>query len=208
MKLKFMIVNSSIISFQQINSCASLLGFVLEKSSITKLINRQNCTENFFVICQFDGSFQKQEALKFLSQYSPHKVILVSYNPVISDESLYLRAGARGYIDLSGPASSILNSLSQILNGELAFNKLTLSEVIMDGLPKMETKVENLDVSRMTNKELQVLDLIREGLQNKEIATELHIAPATVKTHVQRILKEVGVRNRGQVIAKTLNIIN
>ena len=56
---------------------------------------------------------------------------------------------------------------------------------------------------RLTNRERQVIDLLGEGLSNKEIATRLHIAVHTVKSHVHNVLEKLALRSRLEVVAFT-----
>jgi DNA-binding NarL/FixJ family response regulator len=53
----------------------------------------------------------------------------------------------------------------------------------------------------LTQREQEVLQLLAEGLRQKEIATELHISPKTVATHIQRILTKLGVHSRAEAVA-------
>jgi len=54
----------------------------------------------------------------------------------------------------------------------------------------------------LTNRQLEILDLIAEGLSNKEIARELNIEPATVKNHVHGILEKLQVHTRAAAVAE------
>jgi DNA-binding NarL/FixJ family response regulator len=60
-----------------------------------------------------------------------------------------------------------------------------------------------LEAVRLTNRERQVIDLLGEGLSNKEIATRLHIAVHTVKSHVHNVLEKLALRSRLEVAALT-----
>ena len=64
-----------------------------------------------------------------------------------------------------------------------------------------EAKAQVLEAVRLTNRERQVIDLLGEGLSNKEIATRLHIAVHTVKSHVHNVLEKLALHSRLEVAA-------
>ena len=64
-------------------------------------------------------------------------------------------------------------------------------------------KAKVLESVRLTNRERQVIDLLGEGLSNKEIATRLHIAVHTVKSHVHNVLEKLALHSRLEVAAFT-----
>ena len=74
-----------------------------------------------------------------------------------------------------------------------------LSQILEDAHRK--GRVEIADV-KMTTRERGIVDLITEGLSNKEIATKLSIATDTVKSHVHNILEKLSLRSRVQVAAR------
>jgi DNA-binding NarL/FixJ family response regulator len=64
-------------------------------------------------------------------------------------------------------------------------------------------QVRLLEGVRLTNRERQVIELLGEGLSNKEIALRLHIAVHTVKSHVHNVLEKLALRSRLEVAAFT-----
>jgi DNA-binding NarL/FixJ family response regulator len=55
--------------------------------------------------------------------------------------------------------------------------------------------------SKLTARELEVLHLLAGGLESEDIATQLFISPRTVSTHLENIMRKLGVRSRAQVVA-------
>ncbi|WP_369602307.1 LuxR C-terminal-related transcriptional regulator [Hahella sp. SMD15-11] len=72
-----------------------------------------------------------------------------------------------------------------------------------------DTPLPSGDHEALSRRELQVLELIAEGLSNKEIAVRLHLAPATVKAHIRNIYSKIGARSRADALrlADALNLL-
>src|ERR1700732_2330674 len=114
------------------------------------------------------------------------------------DESLYaeraLRAGASGYITKSQEAAQVLLAVRSVLGG-----KIYLSEEMTSGFLKSlaatGTKGIARPVDRLTDRELQVLDLIGRGRTTRDIAQLLKLGVATVDTYRARIKEKMNFRN-------------
>jgi len=106
-----------------------------------------------------------------------------------------LGAGALGYIPKSTSTPIILHAIHLILSG---------GTYIPPGLLPYMTKEKNTDgrsaEHQLTQRQSEVLKLIRNGLSNKEIANQLHISEATVKSHVTVILRVERVLTRAKLM--------
>jgi DNA-binding NarL/FixJ family response regulator len=68
---------------------------------------------------------------------------------------------------------------------------------------QLKNRTQAIDTVRLTQRERQVIDLLGEGLSNKEIAIRLHIAVHTVKSHVHNVLEKLSLHSRLEVAAFT-----
>lgn len=106
-----------------------------------------------------------------------------------------LAAGAAGYVLKDAAIDELKSAIAQVMAGNSAVS-LELVNAAMRAAPLPGREA---DLSRMlTGREREVVELIAEGLTNKEIGRRLDISPATVKVHVERIIGKLGVADRTQ----------
>jgi DNA-binding NarL/FixJ family response regulator len=121
-----------------------------------------------------------------------------------------LDAGAAGYVLKDVPADRLINAIHRTLNGESPVNQ-ELAAVLLRRLA--EERRHNLPGARkphkalgeelherLTPREKEVLQLLASGKTNQEIAQTLVISKGTVKVHVERIIRKLGVSDRTQAV--------
>lgn len=113
------------------------------------------------------------------------RVILVSINETAEDIHRALSAGAKGYIPKSSEKNAIVHAIRTVASGE-RFLPADLS---------LRLAERNL-LPLLSVREIQVVRLIAQGMANKQIATQLALGEATVKTHVRHILDKLGAPDR------------
>lgn len=106
-----------------------------------------------------------------------------------------LRLGAKGYI-LKQDFESLLPALTSVLNGQSVFG----SEVV-GKLPGFLDKPSKFDSSafNITTKEMELIELIADGLSNKEIAERLFLSEGTVRNYLSSVLEKLELRDRTQL---------
>ena len=106
-----------------------------------------------------------------------------------------LGAGAAGYVLKDTGIDDLRLALNQVLAGQTAIPITLMNAALRE--PVRQGRV-NDGISLLTDREDEVLDLVAQGMTNKEIARQLAISPATVKAHVERIIAKLGVSDRTQ----------
>ncbi len=129
------------------------------------------------------------------TQYPALPVVLVS---ATSDAGVMRRAvdfGASGFIPKSSPAETISEAIAAVLEGEIWLPEaaLALDDSSLSAHEELARRVASL-----TPQQFRVLDMLSEGLLNKQIAAELQVSEATIKAHVTAIFRKLGVRSRTQ----------
>ena len=131
------------------------------------------------------------------------RVIVMGLLSTQGDVADYVRAGASGFIMKNASLEELFTTIRTVAaGGEVLPLALTTSlfEQIARRAAKLPLPVI-IESVRLTNREQQVVALLGEGLSNKEIATRLHIAVHTVKSHVHNVLEKLALRSRLEVAA-------
>ncbi|WP_405615906.1 response regulator [Streptomyces sp. NBC_00076] len=126
------------------------------------------------------------------------------------DEYAYagLRAGASGFLVKDAQPEDLLSGIRSVATGD-AVVAPSLTRRLLDAyaqhLPRPDTPTDGLErpdarLTALTDREREILTVIGLGWTNTEIATRLHLAESTVKTHVGRILSKTGSRDRIQAV--------
>lgn len=131
------------------------------------------------------------------------RVIVMGLLPAQEDVADYVRAGASGFIMKEATFEEFFATIRAVAGGaEVLPEALTTSlfnQIVMNVSRGSKAKV--LDAVRLTSREIEIIELLGEGLSNKELATRLNIAVHTVKSHVHNVLEKLALRSRLEVAA-------
>ncbi|MCG6889950.1 MAG: response regulator transcription factor [Gammaproteobacteria bacterium] len=110
------------------------------------------------------------------------------------DEMLYaervLAAGARGYINKQEAQDSIIRAIRQVLGGKVYLSE-AMTERMLNGMVDLRTEKRNID--SLSNRELQVFELIGQGVPSSQIASQLNLSIKTIETHQAHIKRKLGL---------------
>jgi DNA-binding NarL/FixJ family response regulator len=147
---------------------------------------------------------QSAELLRELIRQNPDVPVVVFADDDAPENVISaFRVGARGYIPTLMQPDLVLQALTFIIAGgsffppEVLLNMQPESARRSTGLAERGDPVDGV-VAALTNRQMEVLALLRRGASNKLIARELRMCESTVKVHVRQIMQKLGVANRTQ----------
>lgn len=125
----------------------------------------------------------------------PHILVLTTYD-TDADIVQAIQAGATGYLLKDTPREDFFAAVRQVARGESVLTPVVASRL----MAHMRAPAEEL----LSGRELEVLTLVSQGHSNKDIARQLHISTATVKTHLIHIYGKLGVSDRTAAVTTAL----
>ncbi|MFN5376892.1 MAG: response regulator [Chitinophagaceae bacterium] len=136
--------------------------------------------------------FSGIEATKMIRRLAPGtKIIGVSMHNQPSFAKKMMRNGAMGYVTKSSNKNEMYDAIRSVMKGEkyicAEIQRNITNQVLMDD--------DENKLSRLTEREIEIIKLIKNGSTNKEIAEKLFLSPRTVETHRARILKKLDLKN-------------
>ena len=126
---------------------------------------------------------------------SKHKKVLMLVASM-HDETLYaervLTAGARGYVNKQEAQERIIHAIRQVLNGKVYLSE-SMTERLLSGM--IASGGELRDIDKLSNRELQVFELIGQGVPTGQIAKQLNLSSKTIETHQAHIKKKLALNS-------------
>ena len=140
------------------------------------------------------------ELIKDMQAIQPGLTVLVIS---MHDESLYaervLRAGGRGYIMKQEGGKKLMAAIRQVLSGQIYVSE-KMSARILEGFSGQRASTGSSPVDKLSDRELEVLELVGEGKGTREIAGQLHLSVKTVEVHRAHIKEKLGLKTAPELV--------
>lgn len=138
------------------------------------------------------------DVLKLIRKQSPgSKVIAVSMHSQPAYAKKMLRMGAKGYVTKNSPRQEMLDAIMEVQHGNTYICQ-EVKNILSDQMLSEEDNAAGLN--QLSEREIEVINQIRDGLSSKEIADKLAISIKTVEVHRHNILKKLKVKNTASLI--------
>jgi DNA-binding NarL/FixJ family response regulator len=138
------------------------------------------------------------ELIKSLRLEHPDVKVLVlsQYDELIFAERA-LRAGASGYIMKENAMKEVLRAVRKVLTGELYFSERVAAAVVQR-IAREKPGAASVDLERLSDREMQVFQLLGASYSVQQIAEEFHLSPRTVEAHREKIKRKLCLHNAAE----------
>jgi DNA-binding NarL/FixJ family response regulator len=111
-----------------------------------------------------------------------------------------LRAGATGFLVKHTEPAELIRAVRTVAAGDALLSPSVTRRLIAEFADRAKEPPASTRLAALTDREREVIAVVAEGLSNDEIAAKLYLSPATVKTHVNRAMAKLAVRDRAQLV--------
>ena len=141
------------------------------------------------------------EATRAISATLPSvKILMLTVSD--AEEDLYesVKAGANGYLLKEISIEEVAGAIRAVITGQSLISPSMASKLLAEFNTLARAAEEKVQVPKLTERELQVLKLVAQGLSNREVAGQLFISENTVKNHVRNILEKLHLHSRMEAV--------
>ncbi len=176
-----------------------------EAASVDEALAQVNATNPDLVIV--DIALADSHGLDLIkdvkARFPSVKMLVVS----AYDESLYaeraLRAGADGYINKQQVQEKVVDAMRAVLAGERYLSPAMTRKLVGQAIGGRDS-TEHDPIERLSNRELEVFELIGHGKTTGEIARQLFLSVHTIDTHREKLRRKLGVKNSAELMQRAV----
>jgi len=130
------------------------------------------------------------------------RIIVMDLIPMQEDVVMFVRSGVAGFIMKDATIDDFLETIRLVSRGARVLPPMLTGSLFSQIIQQAATgpgRTRLTSSVRMTKREREVIRLVADGMSNKEIAQDLHLASSTVKSHIHNILEKLALRSRVQI---------
>lgn len=152
------------------------------------------------VLCLLDGEGEMINLVGDLQNIVPEtKVVVLAAPKSMLDQTQALRLGVAGIVSADLDSNVLMRAIWQVAEGEVWFNQKLLSDLLADKYGSSQNKTKKCALLRndeLTSREMEVVSMIGQGLNNRDIAARMFISEATVQRHLSTIYSKLQIKDR------------
>ncbi len=168
----------------------------------------QDCKPNIVII---DLTLEQSSGLNlievFLHSYPDLLILVLSMHDVNIYAERCFKLGAKGYIMKQEPSEKLISALLKVLDGGIYVSD-TLAARFLSKFAARQSKVYISPIEKLSNRELDVFQLIGMGIKRNEIAGQLNLSISTIDNHVENIKKKMKFRDTNELRLNAFDFLN
>ena len=149
-----------------------------------------------------DLTLQGSSGLELIKELKARNIGLPVLVLSMHAEKLYaervLRAGAKGYVSKQESPSEVVEAIRKVLDGRIYVSE-RVNEAILERLGRADKAVQPAGMDLLSDREIEVFQLVGSGLNSREIAGQLNLGPTTVDSYRARIKEKLGIKNAAEL---------
>ena len=154
-----------------------------------------------------DVTLRGSSGLELIKQLKARNVGLPVLVLSMHTEKLYaervLRAGAKGYVSKQESPAEVVEAIRKVLDGRIYVSE-RLNEAILGRLGRADKAVQPSGMDLLSDREIEVFQLVGRGLNSREIAGQLNPEPTTVDSYRARIKEKLGIKNAAELYQRAV----
>lgn len=158
-----------------------------------------------------DISLKGRNGLELIHQINSYKKNMPVLVLSMHDETLYaqraLRAGAKGYIMKKDASESVIKAIRSVLEGKIYVSEKIIGNILETLSGQAQTQDRSV-AEKLTDRELEVFQLIGQGSSTKEIAEQLSLSVKTIGTYRERIKEKLNLKNTNELIRHAVHWVD
>jgi DNA-binding NarL/FixJ family response regulator len=137
------------------------------------------------------------------AQYEETKILIASMHDEMLFAERSVRAGASGYINKEEATDKMVEAIRKVLSGKIYLSP-RVAERIFDQIAGNEETAATDPIGALSNRELQVFELIGAGLATREVAERLHLSKKTIETYRENIKQKLNLETGNQLVQRAV----
>jgi len=143
------------------------------------------------------------DATKLIKDHAPHiKILMLTISDEEADLYEAIKAGASGYLLKEISIEEVADAIRRVHAGQSLISPSMASKLLTEfaAMARKDDEKQQMPAPRLTDREMEVLTLVAQGLNNRDIAKNLFISENTVKNHVRNILEKLHLHSRMEAV--------
>ena len=143
------------------------------------------------------------EAAREIKDLLPHvKILMLTISDDEADLYDAIKAGASGYLLKEIPIEEVADAIRSVWQGQSRISPSMASKLLTEfaNMSKQTTDRPQMPAPKLTDREMEVLKLVAQGMNNRDIAKDLFISENTVKNHIRNILEKLHLHSRMEAV--------